>query len=61
MKAPALYVSVADTDLRWQIKQAALNERTTVRDLVIRILSEWLDTHGYPGVQTPHNAGMVSQ
>ncbi len=47
MSRGGLYVAVRDRDLRWELKRAAVNERTTVRELVLRILSAWLTSHGY--------------
>jgi hypothetical protein len=47
MKRVALYVAVSDSDVLWQIKQAALEQRRTVRALVLDILVEWLRRYGY--------------
>ena len=38
----ALHIPLPDADLRWELKQAALNQRTTVRDLVVRMIREGL-------------------
>lgn len=56
MSKMALYVSIPDGELRWEIKQAALHERTTVRALVIGILSDWLTAHGYHDHGDPDNS-----
>jgi len=42
-----LYVAMGDDELRWQLKQAALDNRQTIRELVIHVLCEWLQSHGY--------------
>jgi hypothetical protein len=47
MTRSALYVSLADGDLLWEIRRAALDKRVSVRALVIRVLSDWLRSQGY--------------
>ena len=47
MRRPGLYVSVPDKELRWELKRAAVNERCTVAELVVRILTDWLQVRGY--------------
>jgi hypothetical protein len=46
MQRPVLYLDLSD-DLRWLVKRAALDSKTTVRGLVTNILIEWLTAQGY--------------
>jgi DNA-binding transcriptional ArsR family regulator len=42
----ALYVELANRDLRWEMRRAAVDRRITVRALVSEILADWLrDKH----------------
>jgi hypothetical protein len=60
MKRAALYVSIPDGEVRWQIKRAALEQRRTVRALVLDILIEWLRRHGYSSPSVPGEVGGTS-
>lgn len=42
-----LYVDLADPEVRWSLRRAALDRRTTARQLVGQILRHWLATAGY--------------
>ncbi len=53
MSRTGLYISIPDEALRWDIKQAALDERCTVRELMVAILKDWLATHGHHPEKTP--------
>jgi hypothetical protein len=43
----AIYIDARDEQFRWQLRRAALDERCTARDLVLRILAAWLTERGY--------------
>lgn len=46
-KRSGLYVEVPDEGLRWTMRRVAAERRTTVRELVLAILSAWLEGQGY--------------
>jgi hypothetical protein len=48
MPKEGIFAQVSD-ELRWGVKRAAVEERTTVKDLVTRILANWLSERGYAG------------
>jgi hypothetical protein len=44
-----LYIDLPDGEVRWAIRRAALDRRTTARQLIADILTGWLSESGYPG------------
>jgi hypothetical protein len=47
VNATSLYVELPTPEMRWEIRRAALDSRSTIRELVTGILSAWLTEHGY--------------
>ncbi|MEZ4492458.1 MAG: hypothetical protein R3C29_03985 [Dehalococcoidia bacterium] len=46
-KEEALHISLPREDVKWNMKRAALERRTTVRELAEGILVDWLTENGY--------------
>jgi hypothetical protein len=52
-----IFIDAVDEDLPWDLRRAALDHRTTLRGLVNRILTDWLEANDYRQGAPPGPAG----